>query len=525
MMRLRPALAATLLLTAIPLLAQVEPVQFDVVDSFTVADYGYSPSFRLASRLNIGGFGSESASGIAFDASLNRLYVLDSATDSLRLYDLHDPSEPVEAGMISRPEVAAVPLAVVARDGTVVVAGALGDTGGFLSFRNGSDDSAEWVDVELPGPAVAVDLTSTRRIALLVSGSQGSELYLGRLDDPATAGFAALHRVPVAEGPGAGGGALAFSESGRRLYAVDPARNVAVTVDPLDGRILARTELPLKSFADTLRPSGTGAAPDRPVGLDPSDRDGIIGIVPSPVLALLEPADLGVVTVGDRDYLVTANTGLAVDRIRVSEARLDPDTAAALGPAVSDTRLGRLYVSPSAGDTDGDGDLDRLVAHGGRSFSVWSEGWDLLFDSGDLLEQILAAVDPFHFNAGPRGIDFDEQSPGPGPEPSAIGLRWMGNGRLLVAVALRGHGSLQFFRYRVDTGDIAYLGHRSGRNFDVSFTFEGVYRDPAAAGDLAPSEIVMIPSGPGRPNLLMVVANSLSGTVSIWEEYSPYYSD
>ena len=35
--------------------------------------------------------------------------------------------------------------------------------------------------------------------------------------------------------------------------------------------------------------------------------------------------------------------------------------------------LGRLNVTKSLGDTDGDGDHDQLYTLGGRSFSIWTE--------------------------------------------------------------------------------------------------------------------------------------------------------
>jgi hypothetical protein len=61
--------------------------------------------------------------------------------------------------------------------------------------------------------------------------------------------------------------------------------------------------------------------------------------------------------------------------------------------------IGRLKVTSFNGDTDNDGDYDELYAFGARSFSVWNEDGELVFDSGDDLEQRTKAAYPSNFNA------------------------------------------------------------------------------------------------------------------------------
>ena len=51
------------------------------------------------------------------------------------------------------------------------------------------------------------------------------------------------------------------------------------------------------------------------------------------------------------------------------------------------------------GDIDGDGDYDELYTYGARSFSVWDLAGNLVYDSGDELEQLTAAWYPDNFNA------------------------------------------------------------------------------------------------------------------------------
>ncbi|MCD8476154.1 MAG: hypothetical protein LRY40_07170 [Shewanella fodinae] len=54
--------------------------------------------------------------------------------------------------------------------------------------------------------------------------------------------------------------------------------------------------------------------------------------------------------------------------------------------------LGRLKVTTSMGDEDGDGDYDKLYSFGGRSFSIRDADGRMVFDSASDFERITAAV-------------------------------------------------------------------------------------------------------------------------------------
>jgi hypothetical protein len=50
-------------------------------------------------------------------------------------------------------------------------------------------------------------------------------------------------------------------------------------------------------------------------------------------------------------------------------------------------KLGRLNVTKTLGDTDGDGDYDEIYAQGARSFSIWNGNTgELIFDSKNDLD-------------------------------------------------------------------------------------------------------------------------------------------
>jgi phosphodiesterase/alkaline phosphatase D-like protein len=130
-------------------------------------------------------------------------------------------------------------------------------------------------------------------------------------------------------------------------------------------------------------------------GLDASDRDTRIHIKPQPVLGMYMPDAVASFESNGATFYVTANEGDTRDEEkRLADLPLDatafPDAAALQG----DAEAGRLQVSPLDGDLDGDGDYDRIYAYGARSFTVWDSLGNQVFDSGDDLEKITAALRP-----------------------------------------------------------------------------------------------------------------------------------
>jgi DNA-binding beta-propeller fold protein YncE len=167
-------------------------------------------------------------------------------------------------------------------------------------------------------------------------------------------------------------------------------------------------------------------------GIDASDLDGIGGnggvhIRRWPVSGMYQPDGIAVFEVGGATYLATANEGdtrgydAFSDEARVKDLRLDESLLRGDAKLQADDRLGRLKVSSVGGDTDGDGDVDRLLAFGGRSLAIWTADGQLVYDSGDALEQHVAQHFPDRFNINEDGQNKqDDRSPDKGPEPEGI---------------------------------------------------------------------------------------------------------
>ncbi|MPY68168.1 hypothetical protein F8S09_16050 [Deinococcus sp. SDU3-2] len=295
---------------------------------------------------------------------------------------------------------------------------------------------------------------------------------------------------------------IAVSPDGRHAWVTLQENNALVR---LDLRTLKVTGLVPLGFKDH-------SAAD--AGLDPSDKDGV-NIRPVPVRGLYQPDAVAAFDVGGQTYLITANEGDARDydgykeEVTVGKLKLDPAAFPNAAELQADTALGRLTVTRTLGDTDGDGDHDALYAFGGRSVSILDAQGTRLYDSGDLIEQETARRLPGHFNANSDSTAPDNRSDNKGPEPEGVTVGKVG-GRTFAFVGLERVGGVLVLDVSVPTAPTVaeYLNTRD-------FT-----RDPRTdplAGDLAPEGLVFVPasqSPDGQP--LLIVANEGSNTTTLY---------
>lgn len=251
-------------------------------------------------------------------------------------------------------------------------------------------------------------------------------------------------------------------------------------------------------------------------GLDASDRDTRINIRNWPVFGMYQPDAIASLQVGPKSYLITANEGDARDwpgfseEARVGSLTLDPTAFPNATELRNNAALGRLNVTRTLGDTDGDGDFDSLYTLGGRSFSIWSTDGALIYDSGSDLERIVAARYPAFFNASNDDRAFDSRSDNKGPEPEGIALGTVDD-RTYAFVGLERMGGVMVYDVTNPHAPV-FVDYANNRDFSV---------DPATApqaGDLGPEGLIFIAaknSPTGRP--LLVVANEVSGTVTLYD--------
>lgn len=268
---------------------------------------------------------------------------------------------------------------------------------------------------------------------------------------------------------------------------------------------------------------GTRDLAIRGQGIDASDRDGAIAIRPWPVRAYYGPDGLGLLPTADALYVVTANEGDPRDfeDARVGDLALDPAAFPDAASLQQPENLGRLRITSVEGDTDGDGDYDRLYLLGTRSFAVWTTRGDLVFDSGDAFERRTAEAVPAFFNTPDNANRFDARSPARGPEPEPLALG---------EVAGRWYAFVGFERI---SGVIAYdITEPAAPRFAFYLNNRDFAVDPAAVcepdtkksqacaavGDIEPESLLFIPadqSPDGRP--LLVVTHEQTDSVTLLE--------
>ncbi len=250
---------------------------------------------------------------------------------------------------------------------------------------------------------------------------------------------------------------------------------------------------------------------------DASDKDNKINITTWPVFGMYQPDALKAFEHNGNTYLISANEGDSRDYNGYSEVKrvknltLDP-IAFPNASVLLDKNLGRLNVTSANGDIDNDGDYDALYSFGARSFSIWDANGNLVFDSGDDIEQQIAADANFsvYFNStNDNNNSFDKRSDDKGPEPEAVEVVI----RDAVSYAFIGLERIGgFVIYNIsDINNPVFVDYINNRDFTQNAT-------TPQAGDLAPEDINFIPSvfSPNG-NDLLVVSNEVSGTISIFQ--------
>lgn len=165
---------------------------------------------------------------------------------------------------------------------------------------------------------------------------------------------------------------------------------------------------------------------------------------------------------------------------------------------------------------------ETLKSFGTRSFSIWNEQGDLVFDSGDDLAKKAFAADNENFNTtndnNDTGETSDDRSDDKGIEPEAVEVAEI-NGRIFIFVGLERQGGVMVY----DATNLqapVFQSYINNRDFTEGVCTEvddgecdnDVYN--IAAGDLGPESIDYF----SRENKhFIAVGNEVSGTTTVYE--------
>ncbi len=476
----------------------------------------------------IGGFnnGGQGASEIpAFDDVSKRIFVVNGALGSVDVYDAVNPAAPV---FISRLTFAGGANSVAASKGVVAIAVQAADkvsNGTVHLFRA---TTLKEVSVATVGALPdMLTFSSSGRMVVVANEGEPNDNYsidpvgsvsiidVSNLNKPTvrTAGFEAFN-----------GQADALRASGVRIFG--PNASVAQDLEPeyvtisddeskawvslQENNALAVVDLNSATVTDVL-PLGFKDHSLATNGLDASDRDGAINIRPWPIFGMYQPDAIGQYEVNGQTYIVTANEGDAREYIgfaeeaRVSALPLNTSiftSALCGGSCNNNARLGRLNVTRTLGRNPVTGLYDALYAFGARSFTIWTGSGQLVYDSGDQLEQLTRNLLNVNFNAGNSNNTPEDRSDNKGPEPEGIVIAKFGS-KVMAFIGLERVGGVAVYDVTSPSMPVfqSYINTRTGTD-----------------GDLGPEGITFVPAN-RSPNKepLIIVGNEVSGTTAIFQ--------
>lgn len=490
----------------------------------------------------IGRFSGTGAEISAFDPATQRLFVISGGTE-LQILDLSDPTHPTLLETLDVAEYGSGANSVAIKNGIVAIAVAADpytEPGRVIFF---STDGTFLNAVEVGALPDMLTFTPDGTKVLVANEGEPSEDYtidpegsVSLIDlsngvenaTVATADFQAFNdRLADLQAQGV----RIFGLNATVAQDVEP-EYIAISPDGTTARVTLQ-EANALAVIDIATATITEIQPlgykdySQDAGLDASDEDGEINIQNQPVFGMYQPDAIASFTAGGVTYYVTANEGDARVRptgddvipdleegdifneeVRLEELVLDPIAFPNAAELQAPENLGRLIVTNTLGDLDGDGDYDQLFTYGGRSFSIWDEAGNQVYDSGDDFEQITAAVLPEFFNSDNEANNFDNRSDNKGPEPEGVTIGRI-NDRSYAFVGLERVGGVMVYEV-TDPSNPSFVQYINTRDFSGE--------EEEILGDSGPEGLIFISaeeSPNGKP--LLVVTYEISGTTAVFE--------
>lgn len=240
---------------------------------------------------------------------------------------------------------------------------------------------------------------------------------------------------------------------------------------------------------------------------DPSDRNGGVVFGNYPVKGMYSPDAISALHTGGQPLFITANEGdsrlrptsddalppieegeLFNEEARIKDVVLDPLKFPNASILQGDAVIGRLKITNTLGDNDGDGDFDELYSFGSRSFSIRNGNTgQIVYESGSKLEQFLLQMQPGWYDDG--------RSDDKGAEPESVTTGRIGR-RTLAFIGLE----------RADAVVVV----------DVTSPYSPIFLQVFQTGD-APEGLLFIPAHESPINKsLLVTSCEGDGTVQVF---------
>ncbi len=183
---------------------------------------------------------------------------------------------------------------------------------------------------------------------------------------------------------------------------------------------------------------------------------------------------------------------------------------------INDEALGRLKLSiVNTLDTTADA-ITTLNSYGARSFTIWNEEGQRVFDSGSDMEMITAGRVGKFFNASnDYAADHkkNDRSSAKGPEPEALAVGEV-DGRTYAFVGLERVGGIMLYDISSPYG-VQFVEYTVNRDFTKDPTDD---TEGAEAGDVGPEGMKFVSASDSPTGkALLIVGNEVSGTTSVYQ--------
>jgi hypothetical protein len=486
-----------------------------LANSTTATNLTAAPRVNVAASVNGGGFTAGGVQSLDVSGNLLAIAVQSSPKTNAGVIAFYSLDSAGAVTFLKKVTVGSLPDGVAfSPDGKYLVVaneGELSNT--FMTDNIDPDGSISIIPITNGVPA---DTATTLGFAdFNVGGSRRSELPAGiRIGRPGATVAQDLEPEYVS-----------ISADSKTAFVTLQENNAVATVDLASGKISKIFALGYKDYATknriaaSDRYAGTTSAvynsPTQPAQL--KNYPNLFGVY--------MPDGIATVTLNGKTYFLTANegddrgdfmTGASAETARFADlvASLDPTAfpTATVDAIKTAQELGRLTLmakdaNGKFGDTDGDGDYDRLYVLGGRSFSIWDAETGLqVFDSGDDVERIVynnAADDATKSAALLKADQLLGRLDNKGPEPES------------VVVGQVGSETYAFIGLERASGILMYQITNPLKPKFVQFVRNTT---DLTDGDISPEGLKFIPAAQSPNGVpLLVVGYEVTGSVAVYQ--------
>lgn len=495
-----------------------------------------TPLLTQISSLDFGGFDEGAAEISAFDPLSQRLFVTNSAKNTIEIVSMKSPESMVSIDSIDISAIGGYINSVAAFNGLIVAAieAPVKQDSGFVYAFDTNGVELWHVTVGALPDMVAFNEDGSK-IVVACEGEPSGD-YLN--DPEGSVGIidVATQAVSIARFTAFNGESIQnLKAQGIRIYG--PNATVAQDLEPeyvtikgntayitcQENNAIAIVDIPTATVTDLM---GLGykdhSLPGMGLDIPKTDKAFISNW---PFKGVYMPDAISSYTVGGKTYLLTANEGDAreyeydvdsattilayTDEAKIKNLKLDPITFP--NYEIIQDLAGDLKTSIALVDTTADGLQTEIYTFGARSFTIWDAATgDVVFESGDQFEQITASLYPFNFNAADDDNSAKDRSDDKGPEPEAITVGEV-DGKMYAFIGLERMGGIMVYDI-TDPSNVTFVEYTNNRNFATHPEDEEDIH-----GDNGPEGLIFIPATQSPNNTaLLVVSNEVSGTVTTY---------